>query len=55
MERIISTNEQMLLMLDRISVELSKLQSNQIDREGSQLLQEIDELAKTAKYYQERL
>ncbi len=55
MERIVSTNEQMLLMLDRISIELSKLQSNQIDREGSQLLQEIEELAKTAKYYQERL
>jgi len=55
MERIVSTNEQMLLMMDRISVELSKLQSNQIDQEGSRLLQEIEELAQTAKYYQSRL
>ncbi|MBO6158790.1 MAG: hypothetical protein J6P72_05940 [Firmicutes bacterium] len=55
MERIVSTNERMLLMLDRISVELSKLQSNQIDQDGSKILEEIEELTKTAKYYQSKL
>ena len=55
MERIVSTNERMLLMLDRISVELSKLETNQIDQEGSKILEEIQELAQTAKYYQSKL
>lgn len=55
MERIVSTNERMLLVLDRISVELSKLQTNQIDQEGSAILQEIEELSKTAKFYQSKL
>ena len=55
MERIVSTNERMLLMLDRISVELSKLQTNQIDQEGSKILEEIEELTRTAKYYQSKL
>lgn len=55
MERIVSTNERMLLVLDRISVELSKLQTNQIDEEGSRILEEIEELSKTAKYYQSKL
>ena len=55
MERIVSTNERMLLTLDRISVELSKLETNQIDQEGSKILEEIEELTKTAKYYQSKL
>ncbi|MBQ7058724.1 MAG: hypothetical protein IJM83_05410 [Firmicutes bacterium] len=55
MERIVSTNERMLLTLDRISVELSKLETNQIDQEGSKILEEIEELTKTAKFYQSKL
>ncbi len=55
MEKIVSTNERMLLVLDRISVELSKLQTNQMDQEGSKILEEIEELSKTAKFYQSKL
>lgn len=55
MERIIGTNERMLLVIDQISSELSKLKTNEIDEKGSKIAEEIEELVRTAKYYQSKL
>lgn len=52
MERIIASSESLLLMLDRISVEMAKLQSSQLSAQSEKLLEEIEELVKTAKYYE---
>ena len=54
-ERIIGTNERMLLVIDQISSELSKLKTNEIDEKGAKIAEEIEELARTAKYYQSKL
>ena len=53
--RIIGTNERMLLVIDQISSELSKLKTNEIDEKGSKIAEEIEELVRTAKYYQSKL
>ena len=55
MERIIGTNERMLLVIDQISSELSKLKTNEIGEKGARIAEEIEELARTAKYYQSKL
>ena len=55
MERIIGTNERMLLVIDQISSELSKLKTNEIDEKGAKIAEEIEELVRTAKYYQSKL
>ena len=45
----------MLLVIDQISSELSKLKTNEIGEKGARIAEEIEELARTAKYYQSKL
>ena len=44
MERIIGTNERMLLVIDQISSELSTLKTNEIAEKGARIAEEIEEL-----------
>lgn len=48
----IDANEKLLMKLDEFQTEFSKLSIQDVDKRNEQIMAEIEELTKTAKYYQ---
>lgn len=55
MERILESNEKLLLMMDQCNLELSSMKDSESEKENQRILEEIRQLAESTKYYSQHI